>query len=193
MLWFTGAVPVNPQIWLRLVTLVLSPTSHDLRRLSPSWHMALHPRRWVTQAAEPKEGSAFLPGDQGGCPCVSVLDKGRWVALMGITRKGESAGAHRALHTGDPNIPKGEVLVTQAPTWPPAQLGSQPLTQRSARESNYYRGQQGSRGHVGWKAPAGDAAGGTAGGQPCEHKQLCLLIGELRIHVKHGGCLQDSK
>lgn len=104
----TGAVPVNPQIWLRLVTLVLSPTSHGLRRLSPSCARPCTPRRWVTEAAEPEEGLAFLPGDQGGYLCVSVLDKGRWVPLMGTTRKGEHADAHRALHTGNPYIPKGE-------------------------------------------------------------------------------------
>ena len=37
MFRLTGVVLINSQIWLRLVRLVPAPTSHDLRRLSPSW------------------------------------------------------------------------------------------------------------------------------------------------------------
>lgn len=38
MFQLTGAVLVNPQIWLRLVVLVLGPTSHSLWRFPLSWH-----------------------------------------------------------------------------------------------------------------------------------------------------------
>lgn len=38
MFLLTGAVPVNPQTWLRLVMLIPSPISHNLWKISLSRH-----------------------------------------------------------------------------------------------------------------------------------------------------------
>lgn len=81
MFQLTGAVLVNPQIWLRLVMLVPASTSHDLRRLSPSWHSPATLMHWVNAGAEPTEELAFLLGDSGW-PSVPVCPGQREVGSV---------------------------------------------------------------------------------------------------------------
>lgn len=44
------------------------------------------PRHWVTEGAEPAGGLVVLPGTKVAI-CVSILDKGRWLASWELLKK----------------------------------------------------------------------------------------------------------